>query len=968
MKKKYLTPSLFALLILIGHCQLYSQNGTSSTIEFRNAPVLFNENNKSFQQIIARYLSKTTGSIAFYSKGVELLKSDIKKGDNKFLLTFPAVTRQKTVIISVMINNQASNKYTLTLIPPKKWQINLVQHSHTDIGYTQPQSVILPKHMSYIDYALDFCDQTDNMPDDAKFRWTCESAWVVREYLRMRPAAQIERLKKRIREGRIEVTAMHCNMTEIFDENIMYDFLQPLKEFDQSGISVKTAMQNDINGVAWCLPDYFKNTGVKFLVMGINETRSILPFDIPTCFWWESPSGERMLAFRADHYHKGNLLGTERTLTDFSKNLLWYLADLDSKNYPFDRISLQYSGFYADNAPPSKVTSELVKQWNSRYEYPKLRLAVASEFFEYIETKYSDNLPVYRNAWLDWWTDGAGSTSRETAEVRKTQNLEQVDEGLFAMISIMGGGLSPALEGKLEHLSDNAMFFDEHTFGAGESIDHPFSENTTRQWMQKASFAWEALIKGGLLHEEALGQFCGLIKRADFPVIYVINSMGWKRSGNVQLFLNNEILPAQKRMNIIDIVTGKVVPAQFLQKRGEGTYWVLEVDDIPAMGYKVLKIELTDQAEPEMTLAQTNIEKMENQYYRLVIDKNTGAINSLFDKELSLELADQQNPYKIGQLVRETLPDRDTLKPSHTSVSNIKIGNGTNGQVWESIEIGADMDGFEKGRENEPKGFEMEIRLYKNVKKIEFRFRAHKEIIINPEALYVTFPFSLPDSRIVFETIGGTLTQGQQLQGSSSDWNVAQNFVSIRSGKGQIIVVSNEVPLWHFSDFNIGKWERYPKSGKPWIYSWVMNNYWYTNFRAFQEGGFSWSYQITSTKDTTNTYATKYAWSERNPFEAKSFAAGVNKLGSAVMETLKLSGSSNAMLINSRPVFNKPGKILLHFRELEGLPAEVNITSGVPGKPVSKIVEVNVIGKQIGEPVTMVHLKPFEVKFLEIEF
>ena len=77
----------------------------------------------------------------------------------------------------------------------------------------------------------------------------------------------------------------------------------------------------------------------------------------------------------------------------------------------------------------------------------------------------------------------------------------------------------------------------------------------------------------------------------------------------------------------------------------------------------------------------------------------------------------------------------------------------------------------------------MEIRLYKNVKKVEFKYMAHKLIITDPEALYVAFPFSLPDSRIVFETIGGALTQGQQLPGSSSDWNVAQNFVSVRGKK-----------------------------------------------------------------------------------------------------------------------------------------------------------------------------------------
>ncbi|MBK7410025.1 MAG: hypothetical protein IPJ40_19425 [Saprospirales bacterium] len=87
-----------------------------------------------------------------------------------------------------------------------EWTIYLVQHSHTDIGYTRPQTEILPEHLRYIDYALDYCDQTDDYPDNAKFRWTCEASWAVREYLESRPETQIDRLLKRIKEGRIEVT------------------------------------------------------------------------------------------------------------------------------------------------------------------------------------------------------------------------------------------------------------------------------------------------------------------------------------------------------------------------------------------------------------------------------------------------------------------------------------------------------------------------------------------------------------------------------------------------------------------------------------------------------------------------------------------------------------------------------------------------------------------------------------------
>jgi alpha-mannosidase len=965
MKKLRLMTLIISLVIFMTTIQLYGQNLKPSKIDFLNAPVLFKEGGKSWQQVIASCQAKIPGTISFTKDGKELLKADLKKGNNRFLLTVPAVTKSGKIVIFVKIDDKQAEKYSVTISPPKKWEIYFVQHSHTDIGYTRPQSEILAEHMRYIDYALDYCDQTDGLPDDAKFRWTCESAWVTREYLRSRPASQIERFKRRIEEGRIEVTGMYANMAEIADENIMFDFLQPLKEFRELGIPVKTAMQNDVNGVAWCMPDYFNNTGVKYLIMGINETRSILPFDKPTTFWWESPSGAKLLAFRADHYMTGNFFGLESESIKDDK-LLGHLADLDKKGYPFDKIGIQYSGYFTDNAPPSTAASEHVKQWNAKYDCPKLRLAVASEFPAYIEENYADKLPVYRNAWLDWWTDGYGSTSRETAEIRKTQNLKQVDEGLFAMVSMMGGELGTALEAKMEHISDNAIFFDEHTVGAAESISNPYSENTTKQWLMKGAYAWEAMKEVTLLNEEALARFQEFLKKADFPVIYVINSMGWTRSGDINLFIDYEVLPVKTKARIIDLSTGKEVPAQVLTKRTEGAYWVLEVNDIPAMGYKALKIELTGQE--ATSESGTNVEVLENKFYKLVINKSTGSVSSLYDKELDQELADSQNPYNIGQPVKETSEKRDKSPFIHTSVSNVKIDTGINGPVWESVRIASDLEGFEKGIEGSPKGIELEIRLYKNVKKVEFRYMARKLIITDPEALYVAFPFSLPGSRIVFETIGGILTQGQQLPGSASDWNVAQNFVSVRGKKGQIVIVSNEVPLWQFSDFNMNKYERYPKQGKTWLYSWVMNNYWFTNFRAYQEGAFSWSYQITSSADTTNTFATKYAWSERNPFPTRTFPAGANELRSPSLETLKINGSPNVIMMNSRPAFKGNSTLLLRFREVEGLPGEIKLLTAVPGKYVSKITEVNAAGISIGMPLTSIKLQPYEVRFVEVEF
>ncbi len=957
---------LLAIILVFSELWTQAQKPAEPPIEFKNAPVLFKQGKASFQQVIVSYKADKPGTIQVSESGKELLKTELKKGKNSFLFNIPAVTRSRKTVFTASVNGAKSLSTHFVIIPPKKWEIFLVQHAHTDIGYTRPQSEILAEHQRYIDYALDYCDKTDDMPDEAKFRWTCESAWVVKEYLKTRPASQIDRFKKRIAEGRIEVMGMFCNMAETSDENLMTDFLRPLQAIQEAGIPVKTAMQNDVNGIAWCMPDYFKNTGVKYLDMGINETRSILPFSLPTCFWWKAPSGEKLLAFRAEHYMTGNFFGIESESIKADR-LLGMLSDFDTKKYPFDKISIQFSGYRTDNSPPSTAACNLVKEWNEKYITPKLKLSLASEFLDYVERNYSAQLPVYQNAWLDWWTDGAGSASRETAEVRKTQNLKQVDEGLFAMTALNGGELSPNLQAEEDHIAENAIFYDEHTFGADESIDHPYSENTARQWLQKGAYAWEALKMQTLLHEEALARYQPFLKKSAFPVIHVINSLGWKRSGTVNLFVDFEVLPLDKKVKIIDLSTGQEVPAQMIRKRTEGAYWEMDVKDIPALGVKTLKIEVADLA-PVSGNPATQTEELQNQYYKLVIDKATGAISSLYDKELNRELIDPQNPWKIGQAIHETMPDRNTYKPAHTSVSNVKVETGANGNVWESVKITADLAGMYKGTDNSPKGLDLEIRLYKNVKKIELKYTAHKQILTDPEALYVAFPFALEDSRIVFETIGGTLSQGQQLPGSSSDWNVAQNFVAVRGKAGQIVVTSNEIPLWQFSDFNMGKFERYPKPGKTWLYSWVMNNYWFTNFRAYQEAGFSWSYELTSTKDTTNTFATKFGWGERNVFPTRTFPAGKDELMNPLKESLKIDGSQNVMLVNSRPALNGKDAVILHFRELDGKSADISLSSGVNGRQVKTVTIVNAMGKMVEAGTANLHFNPFEVKFIELGF
>ena len=47
------------------------------------------------------------------------------------------------------------------------------------------------------------------------------------------------------------------------------------------------------------------------------------------------------------------------------------------------------------------------------------------------------------------------------------------------------------------------------------------------------------------------------ILKGRFPVIYVVNSMGWDRSATVRLFIDYEILPSDRKFSVIDLESGK---------------------------------------------------------------------------------------------------------------------------------------------------------------------------------------------------------------------------------------------------------------------------------------------------------------------------------------------------------------------------------------------------------------------------
>ena len=926
-------------------------------------PVILNKTSKQIVKVYYSHLGKPS-QVQVEWNGVKQ-KENARFGINVFELAIDAV-KQKTTGELKITGKEAPVTKAFDLLPVREWQVMFVQHTHTDIGYTRPQHEILSEHIRFIDYALDYCDLTDDYPDDAKFRWVCEAAWAVSEYIRIRPKEQVERLKQRIKEGRIEVTAMYFNYDELPGEQELAYSLYTLREFKKNGIPVQTAMQNDVNGIAWSFAEFFPDLGVKYIVMGTHGHKALISFDKPTAFWWESPSGKKTLTFRAEHYMYGNFLQLERgDFAAFERLMLNYLNSMEELKYPHDVINLQYSGYSTDNSPPSTVGSDMVRQWNEKYTFPKMRMSVSSDFMQAIEQKYGKDLQTYRAAWPDWWTDGFGSAAREAATARYAQADIISNQISLSLARILGADLSPTVNRELDEVNKALLFYGEHTFGFHNSVRDPFNLETMEQRSHKAAYAWEAYRRSRPVGETALGLLQTYAPRQkDKAGIIVFNPLNWEHTGYTVIYADHEVLPVNRK-TIIKDEKGVEVKKQIIRSYADASYWALWVEKAPALGSKYYTIQVTNENQPVATTNNSPVETIENQWYRISFDLTNGVVTEWFDKELDKNLLTEGAKWKMGELVYERDDVRgalDRYMPGNFerfSPTDVSYLGSQEGAIWDSYRFrGTSPAGM--GTNN----FTFELRLYKTCKQVDFTYRLRKKQETEPEALYVVFPFELNRGKIYFDVPGGTIEAGvEQIPGSTNDWNTVQNFASVRNSAEQIVIGSREIPLMQFGNINLGRFKAGATPETNHIFTWPMNNYWVTNFNADQHGEFEWTYSLTSSGDPSIEYATKFAWNNRIPLPNRVIPAGLSNNKPPINGSILSLNPSNVLLVNMTPIEGE-NALMLQLREIGGKDSALDITSTFA--PAIRVKECNPLGEEQPTGAT-IRIKAWENKFVKIQ-
>lgn len=861
------------------------------------------------------------------------------------------------------------------LTAAKKWTVLIVPHEHLDVGFTDYAAKVAELHSQSVDDAITIMQKT---PD---FRWTLDGSWVASQYLAGRSNAAQEKFLNYVRKGDVVIPPEFANqhtgnaslegLIRTFYPShaldLKYDLPRPL-----------AAQTVDVPSYTWAFASVLHNAGIKYFVGASNSWRApamlLGQWNKKSPFYWEGPDSSRVLMWYSRAYlQMHTLFGSPWRMESVRDALPVFLQAYTRPDY-LARSAMIF-GSQLENTPLAKEQAELPATWNAAYAFPHMEFATVESAMRQIETEGEGKFAVYRGDFGPYWEDGYGSDAKHTAIHRENQERILSAEKLSVLPLILSPNLRPD-SSLLSAAWLNELTYDEHTWTYVGATSQPEHQQSDGQIQIKRARVVEAKrqIDESLQRSEA--QLAGLLSTSRNSIA-VFNALSWKRSGIIEIDLANgtQILDntTKDAVPFYVLFTGKGIA---LPGFGSGYRRVrFEARDVPAMGYKLYSLQRSQEADAQsVSPAQTNV--IENQYYRVTVDAASGALAGIFDKQLNKELVDRSNPYKFGSYLYVTggddIPNNSLYRyGAGLNPPALTIHAASSGQLREvrKTPLGTVMV-LESSCLNTPT-IRTEILLSDTEKKIEFRYDLHKARVLTRESAYIAFPLDLLHGSFAYgNQIGWVNPATDELAGGSREWYVARHWAAVSSNNAAVTLVPIDAPLVAFGDIVRGNWPTEFKPSSSAIYSWLMNNYWGTNFPAWQGGDYTFRYVLTSGTAVDPAAATRFGIGAMTPLEVTQVpqASGESKLPLDEAELLTVD-AANVNLSTWKPAEDGRGSIL-RLQEISGHASHVQLGSKYfkfAQAWLASELEDNLSTIDVRNGQLEVEMKPFQTLTLRVE-
>jgi hypothetical protein len=715
-------------------------------------------------------------------------------------------------------------------------ELLVVAHTHHDIGYTHSPRTILPIHWRSVREAIRLADESA-ADGRAAFRWTLENARPLMEFLDNAQPGEVDTLARLVRDGRISITGGYVNATQLVGHEELIRSYDGVDRFRRLGLPVHVVQYSDINGLPWGTVPAMARAGLDVLVMGLNPDHGRPPFEPPTAFWWEGPDGSRVLAWLSLHYGLAEMWGLlDGDIRGVAAPLRSVVDRLEARtDYPFDFVVLHATD---DNGWPTRHAANGVRAWNELHpELPMTTATMDQAMSRALARASTAKLDVRRGEWADWWAHGHGSSAYEVGVSRAARALVRTAETGLALARLEAGP-PPAGERRaawrrdpirlrseteaseaVAGVYDDLLLFEEHTWGADESVSRPDSIFTRSHWNAQAAFAFAAHDAARELSVEAMWRLAALLPAKAGRSLLVFNPGPDPRSGPVSLELESGVVELVAR-------------------------------DVPPFGMVRLPLQLDAPITNEAGTV------LETERFRIEVDPARGGIVSLVDRVLDWDLVDPDAPEPLGAVIVESVDptvDHPILRdgrrefrpqaPGPGFVRAIACGDQAprieRGPGWAAITWSASGPTLPLVR--------VRATAYDGQDTLRLTVSVAKEENLDPEGVYVAFPFAIANPTFWLETAGAVFRADiDQLPETCRDWYSIQHAAGVTDGSKSVLWTTEEAPLVQLGGIHTGQWAHHLEPSVGHLYAWLMNNLYFTNFKAAQGGSMTFTFGISA--------------------------------------------------------------------------------------------------------------------------
>ena len=161
------------------------------------------------------------------------------------------------------------------------------------------------------------------------------------------------------------------------------------------------------------------------------------------------------------------------------------------------------------------------------------------------------------------------------------------------------------------------------------------------------------------------------------------------------------------------------------------------------------------------------------------------------------------------------------------------------------------------------------ITLFDAIRRVEIANEVDKVATLRKEGVSFAFPFALAQPQVRYQ--GATAWVNpvtDMLPGANRQWFTTQGGVWAKGAGGAAAWATSDAPLVTLGDINRGLWPASLDLRNATLFSYMMNNYWYTDTPARQGGVFTFRYALTSGPDVSLADAIALSADQRSPLVA----------------------------------------------------------------------------------------------------